>query len=471
MQVTFWGAAQTVTGSMHQVMAGSGRYLLDCGLFQGRRSEARMRNLHFPFQPQDISAVILSHAHIDHIGNLPNLVRSGFRGPIFCSPATADLAEPMLLDSAHLQEKDAEYLNKRVWRRRLLLPDHPDGLVEPLYTTQVAEQVFPLLQPRSLHIRSELEPGVSYQAWDAGHMLGSTFLCLTDATGKTPVRLLFSGDLGRRNLPIIPDPEPAPPADYLILESTYGDRLHKDLEQTRSRLATIVRQTAERGGKLIIPAFAVGRTQQLLLLLHQLLRDRLIPQIPVFVDSPLASRITQVFARNAASFDAETRAFADLVTTPFGFPGLRFTQSVEESKAINDLRVPCIIISASGMCESGRILHHLRHNLPDARNTILFAGFQAQHTLGRKILDGEQEVPVLGDRVPVRAHVEEISELSGHADQSELLAWVEPIARDLRAVFLVHGERQAMEALSKVLQQRFSIPVVIPAPGQNVQLE
>jgi metallo-beta-lactamase family protein len=470
MKLTFWGAVQTVTGSMHELRVNGTRYLLDCGLFQGRRKEARERNSNFPFRPDHIDAVILSHAHIDHSGNLPTLVKNGFSGPIYATPATADLCAPMLRDSAHIQEKDVEFVNKRFQRRKALDPSATDGAVPPLYSAEDAEATLPLFHPVAVASTQELAPGLSYQAYNAGHILGSSAVVLTNRTGGKEIRLAFSGDVGRVGLPITRDPDALPPADYLIMESTYGGRLHKDPGIVANKLANVVNRTCARGGRIIVPAFAVGRTQQLVLLLHELFDQQRIPNIPIFVDSPLAVEITEVFRKHAELYDEETNQFLKLGEDPFGFKRLRYVRDVGESKALNDLRVPFIVISASGMCEAGRILHHLRNNIENPRNTILITGFQAENTLGRKLVDKLPEVSIFGEPMRLRAEVETINELSGHADQRELLDWMKPFAKSLRRVFLVHGEPVQATALSKAIQDRYSLDVVIPNRGQSFDL-
>jgi metallo-beta-lactamase family protein len=472
MKLTFWGAAGAVTGSMHQLTVSGKDYLLDCGLYQGRRKEADERNRNFPFRCGEISAVMLSHAHIDHSGNLPGLVRGGFQGPIYASPGTADLCQPMLADSASLQEKDAEFLNKRNLRRKSL-PVQAGGIdrtVEPLYTVEDAEATYPLFRPTALHTPTEVGPGVIYQSFEAGHMLGSTCMLLNLVEDRRPVRLGFSGDLGRPGLPIIRDPEPLPPVDYLILESTYGDRTHEPVHSVADRLADIVRRTYQRGGKMIVPAFAVGRTQQLVLLLHELINAKKIPPFPIFVDSPLAVNVTEVFRKHPELYDEEAGAFLANHEDPFGFSRLTYVRDVNQSKALNDLRGPFMIVSASGMCEGGRILHHLKNNISDPRNTILLTGYQAVNTLGRKIEQRLEEVPIFGEPMRLRAQVEELDALSGHADREEMLAWLKPVADGLKKVFLVHGEPDQQQAFAATIRQRCGLDVVAAERGQSFEL-
>lgn len=468
MEINFWGATRTVTGSMHELRQGNRSILLDCGLFQGRRSEARDRNCCFPFEPRSIDRVVLSHAHIDHSGNLPNLVKQGFHGPIHATPATQDLCRAMLLDSAHIQEKDAEYLMRRRDRRKRILDNYEEATVEPIYTSEDANNTFPLFKNLPMQGSVDLGNGLTVETVEAGHMLGSVCMVLDD--GKT--RIGFSGDIGRANLPIIRDPQPMLPCDYMIMESTYGDRLHQDESSVLDTLADVVNRTAARGGKIVVPAFAVGRTQQLVLLLNQLVMAKRIPSIPVFVDSPLAVNVTETFRKYSNLFDAETAKMLDedAEGDVFGFSRLRYIRDVADSKALNDLRGPMIIISASGMCEAGRVIHHLRNTISDPRNTVLITGFQAENTLGRKILDKWPEVPIFGEPFRLRAEVARINELSGHADQRELIAWLKPVVAGLKKIFLVHGELRQQQALKTVIESTYGLEVEIPSRGDSFQL-
>jgi metallo-beta-lactamase family protein len=465
MKLTFWGAARTVTGSMHHVEAAGKRFLLDCGLYQGRRQESFERNSHFPFPVSSIDAVILSHAHIDHSGNLPTLVRNGYAGPIYTTPATIDLCLAMLADSAHIQQKDAEFCNRRREHRRKI--GRSDAECTPLYLPEDAERTYPLFKPVALGADKQIADGVHYKTYDAGHMLGSTAMVI-QADG---VRLAFSGDVGRPGLPIIRDPEKLDPVDYLIMESTYGDRFHKKLEHVAERLADVVNRTAGRGGRIIVPSFAVGRTQQLVLMLHQLMDADKIPSIPIFVDSPLAINATEVFRKHPECYDQEARDMLQADGDIFGFRRLKYVREASESKALNDLHGPFLVIAASGMCEAGRILHHLRNNIEDPRNTVLITGFQAEHTLGRKIVEGHSEVPIFGEPMRLRAEVVSLNELSGHADQRELIEWMRPLARGLKKVFLVHGEPAQGAALAQVIHKEYGVEAVQPARGESVVLE
>ncbi|MCU0245275.1 MAG: MBL fold metallo-hydrolase [Bryobacter sp.] len=472
MKLTFWGAAQTVTGSMHELTVNGSRILLDCGLYQGRRKEAFERNRNLPVRATDVDAVCLSHAHMDHSGNLPSLVRAGFTGPIFSTPATAGLCDPMLKDSAHIQLKDAEFVNKRKRRRKSLVEElEENGEVEPLYSPEDAEAVLPLFRRVRMHTPTEVAPGVTYETVDAGHMLGSTSMVLTAKNGNgTTVRLGFSGDIGRKGLPITRDPETMPPVDYLIMESTYGDRLHQDVGSVKDKLASIIQRTAARGGRVITPSFAVGRTQQIVIMLHELQEEGRLPNIPVYVDSPLAIDVTQVFREHPECFDEEALEYVNDGEDPFKFARLRYIRESSESKALNELHGPMMIISSSGMCEAGRILHHLRNNISDPKNTVLITGFQAENTLGRKILEKYDVVPIFGDPVRLRAEVHKINELSGHADQRELLGWLEPLAKKLKRVFLVHGEPSQSAALARAIEDRYRVEVTVPKRGESFSL-
>jgi metallo-beta-lactamase family protein len=412
MKLTFWGAARTVTGSLHHLSVNGHDYLFDCGLYQGRRKEAAERNCCFGFRPQAIDAVLLSHAHIDHCGNLPNLVKQGFSGPIYTSAATADLCRPMLLDSAHLQESDAEFLNRRKNRRKRLGEEDDSDDVQPLYTTEDAEKTLPLFRSVPLHQTTEVGPGLTYRTVEAGHMLGSTSIVVEATENGKKIRLAFSGDIGRKGLPIIRDPESLPPVDYLIMESTYGDRLHQTEGPVKQKLADTVNRTYRRGGRIIVPAFAVGRTQQLILLMHELMKEKLVPAMPIFVDSPLAVNVTEVFRKHTDCYDEETARVLEAGDDPFGFYRLRYIRDVQDSKALNDLRGPYMVISASGMCEAGRILHHLRNNIGDPRNTVLITGFQGENTLGRKIVEKQPEVNIFGEPHRLRAEVVKINEIN-----------------------------------------------------------
>jgi metallo-beta-lactamase family protein len=466
MKLTFWGAAGTVTGSAHLVEAGGKRYLLDFGTYQGRRKDADARNRDLPADAASIDAVVLSHAHIDHSGNLPYLVKRGFNGPIHTTPATIDMCRAMLRDTAHIQEKDAEFVNKRRNRGK----GGANGPVEPLFTMEDAERTMPLFRPVPYYQPQSLSADLDYECFDAGHILGSSSIVLHHRENGREVRLAFSGDVGRPNTPIIRDPDTLPPAEYLIMESTYGGRLHKDNSHVVNKLAEAIVRTAKRGGKVIVPAFAVGRTQTLILLLHQLANEGRVPNIPIFVDSPLALDITEVFRNHPECYDDDIKRYLNNHEDPFGFRRLTYIREASESKKLNDLHGPFIVISASGMCEQGRILHHLRNNIEDPRNTILITGFMAENTLGRKLVEKWSEVNIFGEPYRVRAEISSLDELSGHADQRELMAWLKPQAPHLRQVFLVHGEPSQQEILARLIRSEYRLNVVMPQPHQSFEL-
>ena len=465
MKLTFWGAAGVVTGSMHLLESNGKRILLDCGMYQGRRQEAEKINRDLPFDAKTIDAVVLSHAHIDHSGNLPLLVKNGFRGPIYATPASIELCNSMLRDTAHIAESDATFVNRQ----------HPgDTPVKPLYTAEDVETTLPLFRPVPYHQKTGIAGDLTMESYDAGHILGSSSILLTDGT----TRLIFSGDVGRPGLPIIRDPEKMPPADYLIMESTYGAKTHPQEGEAPGKLEAIVNRTVARGGKLVVPAFAVGRTQQIVLILHQLIDAKRIAPVPVYVDSLLAVNVTEVFQHHPECFDQETAAFFERGEDPFGFQLMRYIRTAEDSKKLNGLKTPFIVISPSGMCEAGRVLHHLRNSVGDSRNTVLLTGYQAENTLGRKLKDGCKQVRIFGVPTNVSAEIESLDELSGHADAGELLTWMSPITSGLKPglkpglkkVFLVHGETDQSAALSARIEDRFHVAAVPVQRGQSFDL-
>ncbi len=461
MKITFHGAARTVTGSQHLLEINGRKIMLDCGLYQGKRKEAFERNRTEFCQGKEIDTLILSHAHIDHSGRIPCLVKNGFRGDIICTSATRDLCAVMLMDSAFIQEKDVEFVNKRR-RKNQQMP------FEPLYTQEDVARSMAQFVGLNYNRRHQLFPGVHLTLMDAGHMLGSAHVILDiddQDTGKTR-RLVFSGDIGRPGIPIIRDPVPLTAgADILIMESTYGNRSHPPYLETESELERIVNQTVQRGGTLLIPAFAVGRTQQLVYSLHKLHSSGSIPELPIFVDSPLATRTTDIFKLHPEVYDAEIRDFilAGDDKNPFGFDKLQYTQSVEQSKALNERKGPMVIISASGMMEGGRILHHLRSRIEDPRNTILITGWQAPNTLGRRMVEKEQTVRIFGDEFQMRAHVEVQTGFSGHADHDGLMNFVRVMEKRPEQTFIVHGEEEASQNLASDLRTELGLKnVVIP---------
>ena len=466
MKLQFWGATRTVTGSMHLIEVNGSRILLDCGLFQGKRALSYERNLNFPFDPAQIDALVLSHAHIDHSGNIPNLVKQGFTGNIFATPATRDLCAAMLLDSARIQEQDVNYVNKK--RRKRGEPP-----VDPLYTEADATASMGYFISLPYHRSMLVAPGVRLTFLDAGHILGSAIVVLDIEEGGESKRLVFSGDLGRKGMAILRDPEFVEDVDYLIMESTYGGRYHEPREEAAQKLRRMIIRTHKNGGKLLVPAFAVGRTQELVYTLHKLSDARKIPPIPIFVDSPLAINVTAVFRLHPEAYDEETKRYMlnDAHRDPFGFSQLTYVRRVEDSKMLNFLREPAMIIAASGMCEGGRILHHLKNNIEDPRTTILFVGFQAQNTLGRRILDGEKQVRIFGEPYTVRAHVEAINGYSAHADHGELLEWFGRVDKNrLQRLFLVHGELEAAAALAQAVEEGGFRRISIPDRGDSFEL-
>ena len=462
MKLSFLGGARTVTGSMHLIEVNNQRVLLDCGLFQGRRAEMERRNLNLPFEAHCANALILSHAHIDHSGNIPNLVRGGFVGDIFCTPATRDLAAIMLRDSAHIQEKDVEYVNKLRARKG-------EPPVAPLYTIADAEQAIRYLVAHDYHRQFRVVDGTFATFFDAGHILGSA-ITLLDIWERRRIRLAFSGDLGRQKMSLLKPPEIIGEIDYLVIESTYGDRSHESASDADAKLARVVNETLERGGKVIVPAFAVGRAQQLVFALHRLIDSGAIPSVPVYVDSPLAVDATEIFRMYPDAFNGAVREFIERAHDPFGFRKLRYVREVEESKQLNEMDTPMIIISASGMAEFGRIRHHLANNIGDARHTILMVGFQAEHTLGRKLVEGQKRVRIFGEEHTVRAQVERIDGFSAHADHAELLAWIDGAKEKLRGVFVVHGEEKSALALADGIRALGVPNVGVPQVGDSVML-
>lgn len=461
MHLRFTGAAREVTGSAHLVQVNGRTILLDCGLFQGRRSETAEKNRKLPYAVDRIDAVVLSHAHIDHAGRIPFLVKEGYRGPIHSTVATRDLCEVMLADSAHIQEKDADFLARRGRER-----------VEPLYALKDVSTALTQFVPHSFHEWFEVAPGVTGRFIHAGHILGSASIELQWQEEGVTRRLGFSGDIGRVGLPMIKDPEPPEKLDWVIMESTYGNRDHTSVEGAREDLARIISETAARGGRVLIPAFAVGRTQELLYDLHALSDAGKIPKIPIIIDSPLATEATNVFRDNTADFDTEeplVEQTRDNGSSIFDFDLVQFTPDVQDSKAMMQQKGPMIVIAASGMAESGRILHHLGYGAGDSRNTILIVGYQAEHTLGRRIVERQAEIKVFGEMVPLRAQVEVLNGYSAHADRTELQAWLDATratSPDLKEVFLVHGEPKAQDALAELLRAK-RYTVSIPEPGSD----
>lgn len=464
----FWGAARTVTGSMHLAEVGGKRILLDCGIYHGRRSEALERNSTFPFDPSTIDAVVLSHAHIDHSGNLPTLVSQGFNGPIYCTPATGSLCNVMLKDSAYIQEKDAEFINKR--HRKKHLP-----LVSPLYTEDDVLDTVALFEERPYSTVFDVLDGITCRFEDAGHILGSASVALQLRSNGHRASLAYTGDLGRPHLPILRDPVliADDTTEYLICESTYGGRYHRDQADMEEQLLQPILRTIERKGKIVIPAFSVGRTQEIVYLLHELSTAGRLPAIPVFVDSPLSVNVTDVFKKHPECFDEETLAImhAPDNNDPFGFNRLTYVRTLEESKALNDRPGPFIVIAASGMCEAGRVVHHLANSVGNPANTILIVGYQAEHTLGKRLVMREPVVNIFGDPHELKAEVVVLNSFSAHADRNEIMEYLRRFPRKpLRKVFLVHGDPDQSEKLGAALTEERYGEVAIPSRGTRIAL-
>jgi metallo-beta-lactamase family protein len=461
MFIQVCGAAREVTGSCYVVGVGDTRFLVDCGMFQGGDKEFMQNFDPFPFDPRAIDFVVLTHAHIDHSGRLPRLVKGGFKASIYATPATCDLVEIMLLDSAYIQEMESEWRTRKAERAGR-------AAVEPLYDTQDAQNTLRLLKPIDYSKPTQLAPGVTVTFRDAGHILGSAFLALQLEEAGKKVEVLFSGDVGQVRQPIIRDPEAIVDTDYLVMESTYGDRLHKREGEPEQELAVILKEAKSTGGNVIIPAFAVGRTQELLYFLRDIM-DKQGLAMPIYVDSPLASKATEIYRKHAEVFDEEARKIVQEPGGIFDFPQLHYTASAEESKALNGKR-GVVIISASGMADAGRIRHHLKHNLWRPEAHVVIVGFQAQGTLGRRLLEGAQTVRLFGEDVAVKAHVHDLAGLSAHADQAQLLEWASHF-KPPKLTIVTHGETEASLALQGLLEKQLGFTVVVPARGQVIELD
>lgn len=464
MKIFFHGAARTVTGSQYLLEINGSRLLLECGLFQGKRADTYEKNRHFEFDPAEVDAVILSHAHIDHSGNLPNLVKAGFNGWIYATPPTVELAKTMLLDSGHIQEADIQFVNKHRAR-------NGEAPLEPLYTIRDAEEVGQYFKP--VHYEQEFSPipGVSASLVDAGHILGSAAIKLDIQENGRRTRLWFSGDIGRNNLPLMRDPVFPQNVDYLMMECTYGDKQHNDPQEAYDELYQTINHTVHKGGKIIIPAFSVGRTQELVYMLNEMILRKQISPLPVFVDSPLAVNASDIFMKFPDYFDAETKDLAQRSHhSALEFRGLKYTRSVEESKAINFVKGPAVIISASGMAETGRILHHLQNNIENPANTILIVSWQAPNTLGRRLAEREKEVRIFGMTFKVRANIVTIGGLSAHAGQKTLVDYATSVKKDVRQIFLVHGEPDASEALQEKLRMNGLTNLAYPELHQCIEI-
>ncbi len=461
MTIQFFGAAQTTTGSMHLVEANGLKILLDCGLYQGRRKEAFERNRTLPFDPAQLDTVVLSHAHIDHSGNLPTLARRGFRGKVICTPATRDLCDVMLRDSAHLQEQDVYYVNKK-------RAAQGKNLFEPLYLPVHVDQIMARFQPEPLKRLVDLGKGVHVLLHNAGHILGSAIVQIdvTEADGRTR-RLVFTGDLGQPEQPILRPYDTVADVDALVIESTYADRDHPPKADVVGRLKSYIEEIHQQRARLVIPAFSVGRTQNILFYLNELVENHRIPRTPVFVDSPLSLKATKIYAAHRECYGEAASARLRAGDDPLRFPGLTFVQSADESKALNARPGPMVIISASGMCEGGRILHHLKNTVGDPRNIILIVGFQAEHTLGRRIVEYQSPLRIFGEEYELNARVQTINALSAHADRGALMAWVDTIQPRVKKAFAVHGDGPQVAAMGELLRAHGVADVAVPAPGQR----
>lgn len=464
MILTFWGAARSVTGSRHLVEAkGSSGILLDCGLFQGRRQQSNQLNRHLGFDPRSIDTVLLSHAHIDHSGALPVLAKGRFTGDVLMTKPTADLTALMLEDSARIQKADVAYLNKKQRRRG---SDRLPPLYESLHVAAITKHFSTTDYGKTLRIA----PRVKAMFYDAGHILGSASIWLRHTQRGHSLSILFSGDLGRKDLPLLRDPEPPPPCDVLIIESTYGDRLHEEDRATmRAKVRDLVQHSIAHKSKIIVPAFAIGRTQDLVMRIKAMVNDGEVEPIPIYIDSPLASKATEIFRRHPEYFDEDTYRTCILQhDDPFGAKYIRYISTVKESQALNAKKGPCVIIAASGMCEGGRVLHHLKHAIQEEANIVALVGFQAEHTLGRKLIEEWETVPIFGIPTPRRAQIVRFNGLSAHADRNDLLSFVRAIKPLPSKVFVVHGEeRQACSLAAAIENEHQGVEVTVPEPGSR----
>ena len=466
LKLSFLGAAQNVTGSRFLLETGHKRILVDCGLYQER--QFRDRNWDpFPLPARKLDAVLLTHAHLDHCGLLPKLVREGFRGKIHCTPATAEIAQIILLDSAHIQEEDAAYKQKRHRKEQRKSP-RP---IEPLYTTPDAERVQPHFAPVPYLKKVEAAKGITATFHDAGHVFGSSMITLDVSQDGQNRTILFSGDVGRRNQPILHDPTTFERADYVLIESTYGDRVHEPTEEVSEALARVIDQAAKAGGNLVIPCFALERSQNILYYLSDLLQRDRIPPMMVFLDSPMAIRITDVFSKHPEIYDDQMRQRIAHAMSPFKFPGLTMTRTVDQSKAINRIRGTAAILAGSGMCTGGRIKHHLVNNIERSESTILFVGYQAKGTLGRIISGGAREVRIHGKPRAVRANIARIGGFSAHADRQELYQWLSTLTTKPRGVFVVHGETESADSFADFLRDKNGWNVTVPEYKDSVVLD
>lgn len=471
MKIAFFGAARGVTGSCHMVEACGKKFLIDCGLFQGTLTEQILNTEKFPFNVEDIDFVILTHAHIDHSGRIPKLFVEGYRNPVYCTGATYDLSTVMLPDSGHIQEKEIEWVN----RKRMRAGKRPEPAIYTAKDGLDSIKIFEKVDYGKIKI---IDDNISFRFLDAGHMLGSAIVEIWIKEGDKIEKIVFSGDLGNEENPIIRNPEQVEEADYLVLESTYGDRLHSPIKEQSEEFINIILKTIRRGGNVIIPSFAVGRTQEILFELNQHVSKDLnngkyideLANVPVVVDSPLARNATEIFEDNYDCYNEDALSYLLTGDNPIGFKNLKFTASADESRALNEDKTPKIIISASGMCEAGRIKHHLKWNLWRPECTILFVGYQAEGTLGRRLVSGEKTVKIFSEEIGVNAEIRQLDAFSGHADQKGLLDWVEKITKKPKRIFLVHGEYEAQKVLKEVICSKFGIDTVIPERDEKYYL-
>ena len=477
MKITFLGATKEVTGSNYLVEGAGKRFLVDCGLHQGSAKEEKLNDKPFDYDISTIDFMLLTHAHIDHSGRIPKLYKDGYRNPVYATKATCDLCSIMLPDSGHIQEVETEYKNKKLKRAG------KSDLIEPLYTAQDATDCIEIFVPENYDEFVDVAPGITVRFNDAGHMLGSSMIEIWIKEGDKEEKIVFTGDIGNNDIPLLASPTMIDSADYLVMESTYGDRLHIRNDEKASLFLDIVSETIENGGTVVIPSFAVGRTQEILYELNKIKDQHIddekflkeyeqLMEIPVYVDSPLAVSATGIFKDNMNLFSDEIQEFIKRGDNPLEFRGLQFTETVEDSKALNESDEPCIIISASGMCDVGRIKHHLKHNIWNPKSTILFVGYQAPGTLGRRIVDGEKTVKIFGEEFSVNARIEYIEGFSGHADQQGLLNFVCSFKNKMpKHIFLIHGEERAQDVLKeKILEQISDVDIKIPEYGQEFTL-
>jgi len=467
MKVSFYGAARAVTGSKHLLRLANGKnVLLDCGMFQGHGKQTEISNRHWGFEPREVDYLLLSHAHIDHCGMIPGLVKDGFRGPIYCTPATYDLCSVMLPDSAHIQESDVRFENK--YRTRV-----GKKLVEPLYTIEDAEKCLELFQPVNFDETFSIpEAGLEFTFIENGHLLGSGCIYLTVKEGNRTIRLCYTGDIGRTVPNMLREPQPFPQADYILCESTYGDRLHEESQYKMEDIIHLIRETCvDKGGKLIIPAFSIGRTQEILFALDFLHQHKHLPKIPVYVDSPLSSKGTTIHREHLELFNKTMQEYFRKDPTPFEFPTLHFVESAEESKSLNTSPEPCIIISASGMMDAGRIRHHIFNHIEDPRNTLLIVGYCEPSSLGGRILSGAREIKLFGEMKKVKARVEHIEAFSGHGDYKEMISYLScQDPSQVRKLFLVHGDYEVQVIFRNKLVQEGFHHVEMPEQGMTYDL-